>query len=409
MQVAPARSAKEPRTARRKKADFMSANSIGHASRPAAPPHQNRISYPFDATPKWVNGLVKEHRLQPLDVLVLNELLHWRLRFVASCWCTVETIATNLERSPRTISRSLARLSTADLIDQRRVPKPDPDEPRNRTGWRITFLWLAPPNYRRSGRPKGGRPRRESTVQTLSEMTRMASSESTVQTLSEMTRMASSEMTPVSSNLRACVHNVLLDGVERNETTSSSSEINARVQDDDDDSFLTPSIHPEPQTAKPAIGTEQPECTQLTAAVESVRQAHGAEQAEAIRARVPGLEDRLRAAYPTLELDYLRKCILAAIYTTAAKKTLRTSAVAYFASFVLNVPRDWTPAVVNAAIDQSRGQADPELAAALADVKLLKSYGSGWHPSRLRQLVMTSTDWTPERFDRAMARLEGGP
>ena len=42
-------------------------------------------------------------------------------------------------RLPATVQRSLARLEAAGYLRRRRVPRPDPDEPRNLTGWRYDF------------------------------------------------------------------------------------------------------------------------------------------------------------------------------------------------------------------------------------------------------------------------------
>jgi hypothetical protein len=218
----------------------------------------NRIPYPFDATPKRVKELVKQGSLEPIDVLVLDELLRWRLHFVASCWCAVATIADNLGYSSRTVSRSLGRLEAAGVIDQRRVPKPDPDEPRNKTGWRITFLWLAPPDYQPAGRPPGGRPRRrEEKVSPLFAMAEaLAAAGMTAASSGEMTPASSPEMTRESSNLRAGASN-RSDGVESNETPSSSSEGDSpRAREDPAREATTTTNHsralPEGESLEPA-------------------------------------------------------------------------------------------------------------------------------------------------------------
>ena len=106
-----------------------------------------RLGYPFDPGPKWVKDLIRRRVLSPIDEPVLDILLRFRKRIRDSCWCCKSTIAAELGRSRRTVQRSLSRLATAGLIEQKPIEVPDPDEPRNGTGWRIVFLWLAPDGY----------------------------------------------------------------------------------------------------------------------------------------------------------------------------------------------------------------------------------------------------------------------
>jgi hypothetical protein len=59
---------------------------------------------------------------------------------VTPCWCSKPTIAAELGVAERTVQYALERLERAGVI--RQVPvappgRPDPDEPKNRTGWRI--------------------------------------------------------------------------------------------------------------------------------------------------------------------------------------------------------------------------------------------------------------------------------
>ena len=84
---------------------------------------------------------------QGRDQAVLVELLRWRNQYRHSCWVTKDIIARNLQCSDRTVQRSLRRLEDAGLIRPAVVSPPghpDPDDPRNRTGWRIHFPWLNP-------------------------------------------------------------------------------------------------------------------------------------------------------------------------------------------------------------------------------------------------------------------------
>jgi hypothetical protein len=104
-----------------------------------------RIPYPFDAPPKLLHDLVRDKTLKGRDQAVLVELLRWRFLYQNSCWVIKAIIARNLHCSVRTVQRSLARLHKANVIRQVAVSlpgHPDPDEPRNRTGWRIHFPWI---------------------------------------------------------------------------------------------------------------------------------------------------------------------------------------------------------------------------------------------------------------------------
>jgi hypothetical protein len=113
------------------------------------------LGYSFDAMPTAMLGMVRDGKLKAIDALVLTVLLRFRRRSRDSCWCAKHTLSKEIGRTERTVRSSLRRLGECGLIEQVPVPKPDPDEPRNRTGWRIVFLWLAPP-----GRVKGPGPDR---------------------------------------------------------------------------------------------------------------------------------------------------------------------------------------------------------------------------------------------------------
>jgi hypothetical protein len=108
---------------------------------------RRRLPYTFDAPPKILHDLIRQKVLKGRDQAVLVELLRWRNPYQNSCWATKDIIARNLQCSARTVQRSLRRLEDAGLIRQAVVSPPghhDPDDPRNRTGWRIFFLWLNP-------------------------------------------------------------------------------------------------------------------------------------------------------------------------------------------------------------------------------------------------------------------------
>jgi hypothetical protein len=107
-----------------------------------APAH---LGYEFDPIPRQAVDLVAAHVLQPIDVEVLALLLRYRSRLRTSCWTTIGRLSVELDRSESTIRRSLHRLKAAGLIRHVQVAErgePDPDEPRNRTGWRFYFAWM---------------------------------------------------------------------------------------------------------------------------------------------------------------------------------------------------------------------------------------------------------------------------
>jgi hypothetical protein len=84
-------------------------------------------------------------KILPIDFTVLAILLRYRTRLKNSCWTTVARIAGELDCCERTVQRSLKRLKDAKVIRHVQVAphgEMDPDEPRNRTGWRFYFVWL---------------------------------------------------------------------------------------------------------------------------------------------------------------------------------------------------------------------------------------------------------------------------
>ena len=108
---------------------------------------RNALGYRFDPVPCWVAGLIRERHLKPVDELVLKHLLRFRKRAKDSCWASKATIAAEVGCSTRTVQRAYERLGRHGLIEQKPTATPDPDDSRNRTGWRIVFLWMAPEGY----------------------------------------------------------------------------------------------------------------------------------------------------------------------------------------------------------------------------------------------------------------------
>lgn len=172
---------------------------------------------------------------------------------------------------------------------------------------------------------------------------------------------------------------------KKKDTTSSSLD----EKSDDDDQSSTP--NQDRQAAEVMLAT----------AVETVRQAHGDDQAEAIRAAVPGIERKLQVNLPRLELAYVRACIVAGIYKTAAKKA--NEPVAYFAAIAPDIATTWPPHRVRDAIDRPRARRDPELAGVLGDVRAINSLSPQWPPGVLRRHLEDVLQWPPARIDRALA------
>jgi hypothetical protein len=118
------------------------------------------LGYPFDPIPREARALLEQGRIPPIDYVVLGELLSFRRAFRDSCWVSKAVLAKRLGITTRTVQRSLRRLGEAGLIRQDWVAVPDPDEERNRTGWRIFFLFIDPHRG-----PLGAQPDRRSPVE----------------------------------------------------------------------------------------------------------------------------------------------------------------------------------------------------------------------------------------------------
>lgn len=101
-----------------------------------------RVGYEFDVPPRCVLDDIRPQKLSRIDSDVLGVMLRFRRTHKASVWITKGVIAEALGVDERTVRRSLARLKQFGWISHHRVPKPDPDDPKNRTGWRFVFLWI---------------------------------------------------------------------------------------------------------------------------------------------------------------------------------------------------------------------------------------------------------------------------
>jgi hypothetical protein len=382
---------------------------------------------------------IMNDRLRDLDAHVVQAILRFYRggpRYLR--WAAEREIARRLHQTERTIRMSFRRLALHGFIRHYKLPGRDHDDPLNGTGFKVVLLWFPdvpaefsecpdfdrrPPEERRvwfrqdpeQGQPVSSPP--DPVFQALDS--------------SQMGQPVSSDMgQPVSS--KYCARGST-DGPEpdgQTPTSSSSPPAENLGPDDDDVEALEPEEHQQAELAPiaapaevptveaaPAIAEPTPPAAPavdqaeaaLAAAVETVRQAHGDDQAEAIRAAVPGIERKLQVSLPRLELAYLRACILAGIYTTAAKKAVAITAtpVAYFASITPDIAANWTPVRVRTAVDGPRARIDPELAAVLDDVRAINSIDPGgkWPPGRMRDHLayIDPARWTPQRIDRALA------
>jgi hypothetical protein len=109
------------------------------------------IGYLFDPIPRKAEAAVMSGALRPFDLWLLIRLIRLRGPLADSCWTTIPHLCKQLGQSKQTILRSLKRLIKARLIRRERVPRPDPLEPRNRTGYRIIFLFMVETAAEESG------------------------------------------------------------------------------------------------------------------------------------------------------------------------------------------------------------------------------------------------------------------
>jgi len=373
-----------------------------------------RVPYPFVARPKSFKALLKAKKVNHTDGDVLDVLLNLRIRFVSSCWCSKATIAAELGiKSPRTVQRSLYRLWKAGLIEQRPVPKPDPDEPRNKTGWRIIFPWIPGGEYGPGPGP----------IRTGFGLRKTARGETILSPLSEseLSPPPETDLSPKYYARGSLSDQPELDGTypEGDTPTSSSSPPAhatappAEASAPDDDDFASHTLE-EQQVAELGAVAELPnveanaaaespappdaEVVTLAEAIEEVRQAHGAADADAILASIPGHER-------TLHVDQSR--IVAAVRTIAEREpgSFTTSAVAYFASVMRDVPH-WPRARVRAKIDRTRARPVVELS---DDAKRLKSIREAYGGSEKHghDHMIWNQGWSEARHDQAAAELGG--
>ncbi len=102
---------------------------------------QNKLAYKFDPIPEIALDLVSEGKLTPTEYVVLAAFLRYCPRGATSAWTTIKKIEERTRLNERTIQRALKKLGEGchGLIVRAEVAKPDPDDPRNRTGYRYHF------------------------------------------------------------------------------------------------------------------------------------------------------------------------------------------------------------------------------------------------------------------------------
>jgi len=129
-----------PRAAEQASPDPISESDPQRNGKREPDPVKDRLPYKFDAMPR-VLPLVKAERLKWVDLGVLLALLYWRKGMAMSCWTTVAIISDQTGLSERWVQYSIERLIAAGVIDRRKCGKIDPDDAKNRTGWRYHFLF----------------------------------------------------------------------------------------------------------------------------------------------------------------------------------------------------------------------------------------------------------------------------
>ncbi len=99
----------------------------------------NEVGYQFDRPPQIALDYMRDRHITPLDYAALSALLRYHRAGDDWCWASNETIAEMIGRHPDQMKAVAKRLDKCGLVERHRVPKPDPDRPENRTGWRCEF------------------------------------------------------------------------------------------------------------------------------------------------------------------------------------------------------------------------------------------------------------------------------
>src|SRR5262249_37407117 len=103
---------------------------------------RSRLGYDFDPIPKCTLELIRNKRLKPQTIVVLQVMLRYRKKKTNSGWTTTDRLALETGFSEATVNRYLTQLKTVRLIERRKLLGPDPIDPKNRTGYRFYFLFI---------------------------------------------------------------------------------------------------------------------------------------------------------------------------------------------------------------------------------------------------------------------------
>ncbi len=169
-------------------------------------------------------------RLRPVDADVLGVLLRYNRRRKDSCWSSKGIIARRIGRTERTVQHALRRLTERGFIAHVPVEAPEPDEPANRTGFRILLRFVHPDAPKPAAPSVDRRPPQARKVWTRTGAEREQPVSSPPLPVfdppvsSEREQPVSSQArAPVSSKERACDSALDLDGSELDKETPSSS------------------------------------------------------------------------------------------------------------------------------------------------------------------------------------------
>ena len=96
-----------------------------------------RISFLFAPLPLKAYRLLHDKVLKPIDLLVLGLVVRMHL-MTNNSFLSDRAIAEELGVAASTVGLSVARLKKCGIAFRKKVPRPDPQFPDNRSGW----LWV---------------------------------------------------------------------------------------------------------------------------------------------------------------------------------------------------------------------------------------------------------------------------
>ena len=99
------------------------------------------VPFPFIAFPQQALNPLAAGKIKLVDVGVLLVILKFRQNGQMTAWVKTETIVRLTGVSEPTVHRSLRRLAKAGLASREACKRPDPIDPKNRTGFRFVLLF----------------------------------------------------------------------------------------------------------------------------------------------------------------------------------------------------------------------------------------------------------------------------